>query len=46
MMKRLGNAEQYVAYIDVLGFSTLVETDFDGIVEVYDRMIKRTVTLP
>lgn len=42
MMKRLGNAEQYVAYIDVLGFSTLVETDFDGIVEVYDRMIKRT----
>ena len=41
-MEGLGIAEQYVAFIDVLGFSSLVEADFDGIVKVYDRMIKST----
>jgi len=41
-MKRLGDAEQYVAFIDVLGFSSLVEADYDGIVKVYDKMIEST----
>ncbi len=39
------NAEQYVAFIDVLGFSSLVEADFDGIVKVYDKMIESTAII-
>lgn len=38
----LENDEQYVAFIDVLGFSSLVQADFDGIVKVYDKMIEST----
>jgi hypothetical protein len=45
MMKMLGNAEQYVAFIDVLGFSSLIDADFDGIVKVYDKMIESTAVV-
>ena len=36
-------ANAYVAFVNVLGFSSFAEADFDGLVSTYDHMMKSTV---